>query len=256
MRTKGEHGAATPELLVVVPAYNEEASIGKVVMEWFPALERATNNFLLLAMDDGSTDRTLKLLHQLREVLGPRCEILSRPNRGHGQTCLQGYRIAVERGIPYVFQIDSDGQCPPQYFFEFWRKRHLCDVIYGRRTRRDDGFRRTLVTYAVRLLLFLRFGTNCVDANVPYRLMRTAAIARVLDRVPADFSLANIALAVLLRRTRGISHGAIPIHFGARYGGNPSVPLERFGREAIKLYHQTKAMLKRQRGGRSEVAHG
>ena len=37
------------------------------------------------------------------------------------------------------------------------------------------------------LLLLLRFGVNCVDANVPHRLMRTAAIAPILSRVPEDF---------------------------------------------------------------------
>jgi glycosyltransferase involved in cell wall biosynthesis len=257
MGTEGDRtGATTPELLVVIPVYNEEASIGRVVVEWFQVLEGSVKRFSLLAIDDGSTDRTPKLLHELRELLGPQLEILSRPNRGHGQTCLQGYRIAVERGIPYVFQIDSDGQCPPQYFGEFWRNRYQCDVIYGRRTRRDDGLRRTLVSKVVRLLLFLRFGTNCVDPNVPYRLMRTAAIAPVLKKVPSSFSLANIALAVLLRQTRSISHGAIPIHFGERYGGEPTVPLGKFGTEALKLYRQMSEMLNPHRAHRRGNAHG
>jgi glycosyltransferase involved in cell wall biosynthesis len=243
MLTERDHSGATPELLAVIPVHNEEASIGKVVMEWFQTLGKSIERFAVLAIDDGSTDGTLRLLHQLQELLGPRFEILSRPNRGHGQTCIQGYRIAIGRGIPYVFQIDSDGQCPPQYFCELWRKRHQCDVIYGRRTRRDDGLRRRLVSHVVRLLLLLRFGTNCVDANVPYRLMRTAAIAPVLDRVSRDFSLANIALAVLLRRTPGISHGAVPIHFRERYGGEPTVRFEKFGTEALKLYRQINEML-------------
>jgi len=256
MGTQGDYSGVIPELLVVIPVRNEEASIGKVVMEWFQALETSTKRFSLLVIDDGSTDDTLKLLHQLGESLGPRFEVLSRPNRGHGQTCLQGYGIAVERGIPYVFQIDSDGQCPPQYFAEFWKKRHQCDVIYGHRTRRDDGFRRTLASHLVRFLLLLRFGTNCVDANVPYRLMRTAAIAPVLKGVPSDFSLANIALAVLLRRRRGISHGAVPIHFRERYAGEPTVPLERFGIEALKLYRQTSKMLKTRSRRRRGTANG
>ncbi|MEY2564434.1 MAG: hypothetical protein QOH88_2627 [Verrucomicrobiota bacterium] len=253
--TESDLTEATPELLVVTPVYNEEASVGRVVREWFQGLEESTQRFVFLVIDDGSTDGTLQLLHQLREELGERLEILSRPNRGHGQTCLQGYRIAVERGIPYVFQIDSDGQCPPQYFVKLWRKRYQSDVIYGRRIRRDDGFRRTLASHLVRLLLLLRFGTNCVDPNVPYRLMRTAAIAPVLGRVPSDFSLANIALAVLLRRARNISHAAVPIHFWERYGGEPSVPFEKFGTEALRLYRQTKGMLNARRVGYRGNAH-
>ena len=59
---------------------------------------------------------------ELREQLGPRLEILDRENRGHGQSCLQGYRIARERGVPWVFQIDSDGQCDPRFFEGLWQQ--------------------------------------------------------------------------------------------------------------------------------------
>jgi dolichol-phosphate mannosyltransferase len=119
-----------PELMIVMPVYNEQASVQKVVHEWFNELENWTENFVFLAINDGSTDGTLRILEHLREQLGARFEILSRENRGHGQSCLQGYRIACEREIPWVLQIDSDGQCDPQYFFRFWRDRKKFDVIY------------------------------------------------------------------------------------------------------------------------------
>lgn len=231
------------EILLVMPAFNEEASVRKVVLQWFAEVDNWTDRFVFLAIDDGSTDGTLRALQGLRERLGPRLEVVTRANRGHGQTCLEGYRVAVERGIPYVFQLDSDGQCDPQFFFRFWRDRARYDVIYGHRTRRDDGFRRELASSVLRLSVWWWTGAWCVDANVPYRLMRTEAIAPQLARISPEFHLANVALAVLLRRA-GARHGAFPIRFGERYGGEPKVPMSKFMTRALELRRQLRALLR------------
>lgn len=233
-----------PELLAVMPVYNEQTAVGKVVREWFPALAAQTPDFTFLAINDGSTDKTLATLQALRAEFGPRLEILDRPNRGHGQSCLQGYRIALERGVPHVFQLDSDGQCDPRFFAAFWARRDRCDVIYGRRTRRDDGRARVVVSAVERVFLRVLFGVNCVDANVPYRLMRTAALAPFLDRIPPTFRLGNIALAVLLRKDPAIRQGDVPIRFRARDGGEPMVRLGGFAPKALELYRQLRGLLR------------
>jgi len=225
------------ELAIVMPVFNEQASVRKVVMEWFQEVENWTERFRFLAIDDGSGDSTLKILQRLRNQLGHRLEVVTRENRGHGQTCLQGYRIALDYGIPHVMQIDSDGQCDPQYFFRFWREREKADVIYGVRFRRDDGLKRVLASVVLRATLLVYGRVWCVDANVPYRLMKTAALKSVLSQIPPDFFLANVALAVLLRRA-GARESSVPIRFRERYGGEPSVRLSKFGNKAGELIRQ------------------
>lgn len=234
--------------MIVMPVYNEQASVRKVVLEWFHEIENWTENFVFLAIDDGSTDGTLALLSRLREILGPRLEIMTHTNRGHGQSCLAGYREAVRRGIPYIFQIDSDGQCDPQFFFRLWRMRDHCDVIYGWRKQRDDGWRRVLASLILRLFILIFFRCWCVDSNVPYRLMRAEKIATCLDRIPGEFNLANIGMAVLLRRDAACRHGQVPIHFRERYGGEPSVRLSLFGRKALELYRDIRNLLRKTNG--------
>ena len=234
-----------PELMIVMPVYNEQASVRKVSFEFFEEVQNWTERFVFLAIDDGSTDGTLPLLERLRAQFGERFEIHSRPNRGHGQSCLEGYRIAAGRGIPWVLQIDSDGQCDPQYFFRFWRLREKADVIYGLRTRRDDGWRRVVASMVLRAYILILFRTVCLDSNVPYRLLNTTAIARHLDRVPADFSLANIGLAILLRNDPALRHAYVPFHFRERYGGEPNVKFSLFGRKAVDLYRDIRRLLAR-----------
>jgi dolichol-phosphate mannosyltransferase len=228
------------ELMIVMPVYNEQASVRKVVNEWFQEVENWTEDFVFLAINDGSTDGTLKILERLRIQLGERIEIVDQPNSGHGQSCINGYRIARDRGIPYVFQIDSDGQCDPQYFFKFWRERENFDVIYGKRVRRDDGWRRVVASKVLWATLIVFGGVNCVDANVPYRLMKIRSIAHYLEKVPRDFFLANVALAILLSRDKSIKAGAVLIHFRERYGGEPSVRMSKFGNKAFELIEQIK----------------
>lgn len=230
--------ADAPDLLVVMPVFNERASVRKVVTEWFHEVNDWTERFCFLVIDDGSEDGTPEIVRRLIDQLGDRLELRSRENRGHGQSCLEGYRAGVERGVPFLFQIDSDGQCDPQFFFRLWRERERFDVIYGHRKRRDDGWRRVAASLVLKMVLRVVAGVWCADANTPYRLMRTDAVAPYLPGIPSDFFLANVALAVLLRRETSIRHGRVPIRFRERYGGEPSVPLGNFGARASELVRQ------------------
>lgn len=236
-----DRSPASPELIVVMPAYNEQESVRKVVLEWFAELECWTDRFVFLAIDDGSLDGTHHALECLRDRLGPRFELLRHGNRGHGQSCLVGYRMACERGIPWVLQIDSDGQCDPQFFHRFWRDRSRYDVIYGHRWRRDDGVRRMIASMVLKATLAFSCRTWCRDANVPYRLMQTHRLLTVLDTIPQEFVLANVALAVQLRR-HGWNEGCVPIRFRDRYAGTPSVRLGQFGCKARQLVQQLQAL--------------
>ncbi|MEO5917123.1 MAG: glycosyltransferase family 2 protein [Luteolibacter sp.] len=226
-----------PQLLVVMPVFNEQDSVETVVTAWFGELDENLAEFTLLVIDDGSTDATPEILRDLRSKHGPRLECIHRPNRGHGQTCVQGYRIAVDRGIPFVMQIDSDGQSDPRYFSKFWALRNDFDVIYGKRLR-QDGLRRIIASLVLRGLLRLFAGVDCVDANVPYRLMDTATCAEVFRSIPEDLFLANVGLAVMLRKNRMIRHGVVPIGFPPRSGGEPSVPFSKFAAKGVELFTQ------------------
>jgi dolichol-phosphate mannosyltransferase len=231
-----------PELIVVIPIFNEQASIRKVIMDWHQEIENWTEDFVFLAIDDGSTDGSKNILDRLKQQLGTRLQIVSRENKGHGQTCLEGYRTACVAGASWILQIDSDGQCDPLYFFRFWRMREAFDVIYGYRAIRDDGWRRVVASWILRLTLLLSCRVWCIDANVPYRLMNTKSLKRHIANIPETFFLANVALSVLMRRDPNVLHGEVAIRFRERYGGEPSVRLGKFGSKAQELISQLKSL--------------
>jgi len=152
---------------------------------------------------------------------------------------MEGYRLAIDRGIPFILQIDSDGQSAPFHFHEMWSLRNDYDVIYGKRER-SDGLRRVIASKVLRYALLILAKVNCVDANVPYRLMNTRSCAFAIRRIPEQIFLANVALAVLLRKQGEIRHGEIPISFPPRVGGEPSVPFRKFATKAVELFMQLK----------------
>ena len=225
------------ELLVIMPVYNEEHCLDAVLREWIPALEQAGVDFETLLLDDGSTDGTPAVIARWEQAHPARIRSRRHDNTGHGQTCLRGYREACWSGVPWVFQIDSDGQCDPAYFPAVWAARHDREVVYGRRTVRRDGWTRVLASLLVRGMVRVAAWVDCPDANVPYRLMSTARLFPVLDTIPAGFDLANIALAVQLKRA-GWREATVPIVFRPRAGGEPSVPLIRFAGKALELFGQ------------------
>jgi len=88
-------------LCVVVPAFNENQTVGHVVNQLHAELPLAT----LVVVDDGSTDSTADIALQAGAV------VLSLPvNLGIGGAVQTGYRYALSHHFEYAMQVDGDGQ--------------------------------------------------------------------------------------------------------------------------------------------------
>jgi dolichol-phosphate mannosyltransferase len=220
------------QLVLVVPVYNEEAAITPVLSEWRAELNRTVGagTFTILVIDDGSTDATPA---RLAALAWPELRIHRHANRGHGQSCLVGYIEAASMGATYVFQIDSDGQCDPGGFASVWEKRDQAAAVYGRRTSRDDGAARRIISFVLRASLKVARRTRLNDTNVPFRLYRAQQAAAAARRIPPDFNLANIAMALLLEPEGFVE---VPIHFRDRIGGHPTVRIWGFAPKAVRLH--------------------
>lgn len=228
--------AGTGETLrVVMPVFDEEASIERVLDEWLPALRALETPFRLLAIDDGSRDRTPEILARLAAA-NPELEVHRKANSGHGPSCLQGYRLALAAGAGWVLQLDSDGQCDPAYLGDLWSARLDRPAVFGYRRRRDDGLARWAISRLLSLVAWLAGGTWVRDANVPYRLMRRDALERALDAFPDDVDLVNVLLA--LRLERGVGLHWVPIRFRVRHGGTGSLRPATYVRHARRLVGQ------------------
>lgn len=213
----------TGELAVVIPIYNEEATIEQVVSEWRAEFQKLGIACCFLLLNDGSKDGTLSVLEKIAAEDPARVLVINKPNSGHGRTCRLGYDIAAGSSVEWVLQIDSDGQCDPSYFPDFWRARNEADCVFGVRVIREDGMIRALTSKICKLGSTLLAGKDLGDPNVPYRLIRREALAVALPRIPASFNIHNVALTFVLRRTPALKWKLVPIRFRDRQGGNNSI---------------------------------
>ena len=182
-------------LWVVMPVYNEGQVIEAVLREWTAAARAVASRVTVCVVDDGSTDETPAVVARLAaEQRGLR--LIRQRNAGHGQACMTAYRAALDGSADWVLQVDSDGQCDARHFGSLWEARREARAVLGRRRRREDGLRRTLISRALTVVLFAVTGTWVRDANTPYRLMRADVLAAALSRIPAGVSLVNVLLAL------------------------------------------------------------
>lgn len=190
------------ELFAVMPIYNEASNLKAVVEEWLPVFRNTGSDFAFCLLNDGSKDDSLRIARELATIY-PEIVVVDKANTGHGQTCIEGYRLALSQGAEWVFQLDSDGQCDPRYFPEFWDARSRYPLIYGYRQWRDDGCFRFLISRILSTVIFIMTGLWVGDANVPYRLMHCSTLD-ILTRVSPQIYLANIYVAILQHKHHGI----------------------------------------------------
>lgn len=215
------------KLYIVVPAYNESANVRRLIEEWYPIIEKysANNDSRLVVIDDGSKDNTYELLCELA-IDHPLLKTMTKPNGGHGETVLYGYRYAIENNADYVFQTDSDGQTNPKEFYQFWENRKDYDAIIGKRLVRGDGAQRKFVENVVCTLLYLIFGVKIEDANAPFRLMKTSLLEKYISRLPEDFNIPNIMFTTYFVYFHE-KVKFIEITFKPRQGGENSINVKK-----------------------------
>lgn len=227
------------KLYIIIPAYNESATIEMIIDQWYPIVEKIGNESRLVVIDDGSKDDTYNIMLECAKDR-PAFVPMTKENSGHGGTVLYGYRVALENEADYVFQTDSDGQTIPEEFYDFWEQRNDFDLVIGQRKQRGDGFSRLIVSRVLKIVLKLCFGVSTKDANTPFRLINADKLKKVFGDIPKDFFLSNVLLVVLFEK-RKYSIKYIPITFKPRQGGVNSINLKKIlgiGLKAVKDFRK------------------
>lgn len=155
-------------LSVVVPCFNEEGNIGRVVTQAAEVGRQLAFELEIVVVDDGSTDDTARVLAALRGAV-PELKIVTHPrNRGYGAAVRSGLDRAV---MDYVFLTDGDGQFDLRELPAAIRLLSEHDVVAGYRTHRRDGWWRQLWGRSWTALVNRIFGLRIRDANCAFKLV-------------------------------------------------------------------------------------
>jgi dolichol-phosphate mannosyltransferase len=183
------------DLAIVIPSFNEETHMEKVLDDWIGVCQRLDIDFEITIYDGGSTDTTLDIVRSSGQHAPGRVMLKVLSGVPHGPSILQGYRDA---SADWIFQMDSDDAFGTDAFEELWRRRDEFDVLLGCRTGRRSNWSRRVVTLCGRLVIRALFNSRVADANTPYRLMRRSAVADLLQIIPDNAVVPNVLLSGLV----------------------------------------------------------
>jgi len=221
-------------VIVVLPAYNEQEHIGPLLEKIDDALQRRQIPYRVVVVDDGSIDGTLPALEYYREQL-PVCIHRHDVNQGLGSTIRDGLRIASEMAADddVVITMDADETHLPGLIPRMVEMIHEGrDVVVASRYQPGAcvagvSFPRRLLSYGASVLFRMAFPTPGVrDFTCGYRAYRGAILRRAVATCGDNFvesdGFACMAELVLTLRSMDAIFGEVPIvlRYDLKHGGS------------------------------------
>jgi glycosyltransferase involved in cell wall biosynthesis len=206
------------EHLAVIPAYNESATVARVVER---VRERAPF-FDVVVVNDGSTDDTAALARAAG------ADVLELPfNLGIGGAVQAGFVYAKENGYRYMTQVDGDGQHEPEEIstlLDAMAADQSLDVVCGSRFLVPGEYlapvsRRSGI-HVFAFLLSRIVGQPVTDPTSGFRLYNRRAIELFSADYPHDYPEVE---AVLMLHNHRLRMGEVPVRMFERGGGQSSI---------------------------------
>jgi glycosyltransferase involved in cell wall biosynthesis len=202
-----------PHLTVIIPCYNERATVAEVVKRVQDAAPRAE----IVLVDDGSTDGTLEVLDKLENDDNPCLHVLRHAkNGGKGAAIRSG--IDAAHGDIILIQ-DADLEYDPRDYPALLRpiEEGRAEVVYGSRflggPRRTMMFWHMVANKLLTLMTNVLYDTILSDMETGYKVFRSDAIKGIPLRAHR-FDFEPEVTAKMLKRRRRIYE--VPISFDPR----------------------------------------
>jgi dolichol-phosphate mannosyltransferase len=223
--------------LVVLPTYNESATIAEVLRR---IRASATETVDVLVVDDGSPDGTADVVEAVAGEIGG-VEVLRRPGKsGLGSAYREGFKIGLGRGYEALVEMDADLSHDPSALGDLLAELDGgADLVIGTRYMPggripDWPWHRRAISRAGNLYARWMLGLSARDATSGYRAYHRRALERInLTAVRADGYGFQVEMAYKVERAGGIL-AEVPIEFRDRTLGRSKMS-SRIVVEALAL---------------------
>ena len=223
--------SATPSLLILIPAYNEEQRIEPVLREYAGYFQREyPGKFQIIVVLNGCRDNTLGVVQRVAKKFSTVSALEFKEPIGKGGALIEGLRLAPLADL--VGYVDADGASPPQALFKLLQRIDEADCVIGSRwlpgavLHQAQPWVRQITSRAFHLIVEILFWMNIKDTQCPCKLMRRECV----EKVHASLLIANLAfdvnLLVSLKRA-GFRVLEVPIEWTDKIGSKVSASLFR-----------------------------
>lgn len=152
---------------IVIPAYNEEKTIGVVI-------KNAKKYGTIFVINDASHDRTVEVARKAGAVV-----VTHEKNTGLGGALRTGFQKALEKDFDVVVTIDADGQHLASDIPKFLEKiNEGYDFVLGRRDLRHYPFIKKFGNFFLNRMTNIVSGTNLKDTESGFRAFRADALKK------------------------------------------------------------------------------
>jgi len=217
-----------PKRIAIVPAFNEEQAIGRVIDE----IRAADPGLTILVVDDGSTDGTGSV------AAGRGVELLRLPfNLGIGGAVQTGYLYALEHDFEVAVQIDGDGQHDPSQLDVLLAPivAGTADLVVGSRFaegRHPAPFSRRAGMRVLAGLVSVLARKRFTDTTSGFRALNRRSIALFAADYPHDYPEVE---AVLMLHHHRLRMAEVPVRMYERGGGQSSIGTGKSAYYMIKV---------------------
>jgi dolichol-phosphate mannosyltransferase len=220
--------SALPKVFIVVPAYNEEEGLPKVLTEISGVLHQGGYPFQFIVVNDGSKDRTREIAEDYATRLP--VEIINHPtNLNVGAVFRDGLTRAAELAQPndVILTTEGDNTCDPAIFTQMIAEiRNGCDAVAATRYEkggRIEGFppMRRLYSWVINWMLRLMYPVRGIsDFSIFMRAYRADLIQRSIAYYGADWieSVGCVANAEIMIKARIFNPRCNSVGMYYRYG--------------------------------------
>ena len=166
-------------LSIILPVFNEVKSLEYVLSNWHKFLIK--KNFLheFVICEDGSTDGTKELIINLKSKY-PISSQSFENRRGYGRGVMAGI---IASKYDFILCIDSDGQCMPDSFMDFFNNKDLADILIGNRNPRNDPVIRIIYSKLFKIIHDYLFNTEVKDPSCPYVFAKKETYLKLLHKL-------------------------------------------------------------------------
>lgn len=227
--SNGIDAPSRTRLSLVMPAFNEEAGIQMAIAEAREALAELDYDYEILVVDDGSSDRTRKLVEQMTEIWPTVRLLRHEQNRGYGAALRTGFEAARFELVAFT---DADGQFYLEDLERLVERTDRYPIAVGFREQRQDPWRRRFFSWGYNKLVRFLLGTGVRDCDCALKVFRREALALLLPE-----SQGFLVNAEMLGRARqfglGIAEAAVRHRIRSR--GSSKVSLLEIPRTLARL---------------------
>jgi len=166
-----------PSITAFFPAYNDGGTIASMVLSAMLVLERLTDDYEVLVIDDGSSDFTPEILDRLAADYSRVRVIHHQKNRGYGGALRSGFENATK---DLIFYTDGDAQYDVRDLLTMYPlMMDGVDMVQGYKISRNDPWYRKVIGRLYHHMVKLAFSLRLRDVDCDFRLMRRLIFDKV-----------------------------------------------------------------------------